>query len=314
MRETFTGEAIKYGWIAPGETKTGFVFLPQELGTRHVTIDLYGEEIKTGGEGLKHFSFFVQIPGINPDYRTKKFESYYKADTIRDITDEAELKRSLEALPPCVTDLSGLRHGDPVNLIVIGTLDDLLAAFTVAKWDETEVTSFKSTMKMASSFVFGKEYDYSPFSPLYLYGRSQDIGIQKARNIHERMHLRLWYSPLRYQGKPVWVGQVSRDIGVRFTLKTWNLMTHKIDPDIDESALYVLSDLIYQKSIEKYGVVAGGIPSKPEEPARNLTGDPYFASGKRMVVLLPDRERRSPDFPGRLFVASETPGAVKKPE
>lgn len=302
MRQTFNAQAIQYGWILPGTTKSGFVFLPQELGTKHVTIDLYGEEIKTGGAGQRHFSFFVHIPGINPDYRSKTFESYYAADKVSNMTDEKELQKALEALPRFVTDMSGRRNADPVNLIAIGTLDDLLAAFTTAQWDETEVTSFKSAMKMAKSFVFGKEYNYSPFSPLFLYGRSQDIGIQKARNIHERMHLRLWYSPMRYQGKPVWVGQVSRDIGVRFTLKTWNLMTHKIDPDIDESALYVLSDLLYKKSVEKYGIVAGGIPSTPEKPAKNLTGDPYFTSGKRIVILLPDREQAASEFSGRLFV------------
>ena len=54
--------------------------------------------------------------------------------------------------------------------------------------------------------------------------------------INERLHLRLWLTPLRYEGKPVWVGQISRDIGVRFTTKAWNLTTHRIDPDIDEAA------------------------------------------------------------------------------
>jgi len=31
MREAFTRQAIRYGWIAPGETKAGFVFVPFEL-------------------------------------------------------------------------------------------------------------------------------------------------------------------------------------------------------------------------------------------------------------------------------------------
>ncbi|MBU9889013.1 MAG: LssY C-terminal domain-containing protein, partial [Candidatus Omnitrophica bacterium] len=301
MRETFASNALRYGWIHPGEEKSGFVFLPQELGTRHVTLDLYGDEIGANGPGLKHFSFFVNIPGINPDYRTKTLESYYAAEAVEDIADEAALKKALEKLRCCVTNRTGTRAGDPVNLVVIGTLDDLLAAFTAAKWDETEVASFRSVIKMIKAFLSGKPYEYSPFSPLFLYGRSQDIGIRKARSIHERMHLRLWYSSMRYQGRPVWVGQVSRDIGVRFTLKTWNFMTHKIDPDVDEAALYVLSDLLYQKGAEKYGVVGGGVPSAPDRPVKNLTGDPYFTSGKRMVLLLPDREKPAPEVTGKLF-------------
>ncbi|HOW58369.1 MAG TPA: LssY C-terminal domain-containing protein [Candidatus Omnitrophota bacterium] len=294
MRETFTRESIRFGWIAPGETKSGFIFVPLELGTKQVTVDLYGDEIKTGGEGLKHFNFFVQIPGIQADYRTKKFESYYRADQIKEIADDKEFAKEVVALPCCVTNASGTKNGDPVNLVVIGTQDELLSAFTTAKWDETEILSFKTAMKMAGSFLFGESYDYSPFSSLYLYGRSQDIGLQKARNMNERLHLRLWYSPIRYKGKPVWVGQVSRDIGVRFTTKTWNLMTHKIDPDIDESAVYVLSDLMYHHRIAKQGPVGGSVPSTPEKPAKNLTGDPYFTSGKRVVILLSENIAAGP--------------------
>jgi hypothetical protein len=116
------------------------------------------------------------------------------------------------------------------------------------------------------------------------------------------MHLRLWHSPLRYQGKQVWVGSVSRDIGVRFTTKTWNLMTHKIDPDIDESFLYVLSDLIYLNRVSEYGLV-GGVPlSTPDKPAFNLTHDDYYTTGKRTVILL--SKNKHTDFPDRLFLES----------
>jgi len=38
------------------------------------------------------------------------------------------------------------------------------------------------------------------------------------------------------EGLPAWVGQVSRDIGVRFTLKTSNLTTYIVDADVDEPA------------------------------------------------------------------------------
>ena len=41
---------------------------------------------------------------------------------------------------------------------------------------------------------------------------------------------------MRYHGKPVWVGQISRDIGSRLTIHSPTLTTHKIDPDVDEAA------------------------------------------------------------------------------
>jgi hypothetical protein len=44
--------------------------------------------------------------------------------------------------------------------------------------------------------------------------KTQDIGWQKARGtIHERNHMRFWQSPIRFRGKKVFVGQISRDIG-----------------------------------------------------------------------------------------------------
>jgi hypothetical protein len=42
---------------------------------------------------------------------------------------------------------------------------------------------------------------YSPVSPLYLYGRQQDFAEQKPRHtVHQRNHLRVWLSPIRYKG------------------------------------------------------------------------------------------------------------------
>ena len=313
MRETFVREGIKYGWIPPHETKAGFIFVPFEMGVKEVTIDLFGDELKEGKAALKHFDIFVTVPGLTADYRDKKFEDLYKPEEVKYFTDEPSFQKALETVvPPCVTNILGTKTGDPVNLVIVGTLEEILEAFTTAEWSETETISFRTIMKMVGSTLSKGSYDYSPVSALYLYGRSQDIALQKSRgNINERMHLRLWVSPMHYNGKPVWVGQASRYIGVRFTNKTWNLMTHKIDPDIDESGLYVLSDLIYRHRLSEYGVVPGGVPRTPEAPGKNLTGDPYFTSGRRMVMVLPARE--SPDFPRRLFVTpADVPAAENK--
>ena len=101
--------------------------------------------------------------------------------------------------------------------MVIGEFDTLLGAFG-GRWDETETITLATCWKTVAAFLLGAEYRYSPVSPLYLFGRSQDFALQRIReSINERLHLRLWLTPLRFHGKPVWVGQVSRDIGVRFT-------------------------------------------------------------------------------------------------
>jgi hypothetical protein len=103
----------------------------------------------------------------------------------------------------------------------------------------------------------------------------------------------MWSTPLRFEGRAVWVGQVSRDIGVRFTWRTWNLTTHRIDSDVDEARDYVMEDLFEAGRIEAVGYVRGNEACTKEAPRHNLTGDPYFTDGNRAVVVVSE-ERTIP--------------------
>ena len=102
-------------------------------------------------------------------------------------------------------------------------------------------------------------------------------------------------APLRFQQQPVWVGQVSRDIGVRFTTKVWNLTTHRIDPDVDEARDYVVEDLLEAEHVTSVAYLPGVGACTPSTPRHNLTGDPYGTDGMRAVILL-DSGRRQPEF------------------
>jgi hypothetical protein len=169
---------------------------------------------------------------------------------------------------------------------VIGEFVTLLGNFA-GRWDESETISLATCWKTVKAFLLGSSYRYSPVSPLHLFGRPQDIALQRIRrSINERLHLRLWLTPLEFEGRPVWVGQVSRDIGVRFTTRAWNLTTHRIDPDVDEARDYVIEDLLQTGRVTAAGYVAGVGGCDRSTPRRNLTGDPYFTDGQRAVILL----------------------------
>ena len=188
-------------------------------------------------------------------------------------------------MPCCTTDKKSKDQGDPLNIVIIGDPDDVYYSFIRAGWDETETIYVGSGIRTALSFFSGGEYRYSPVSGLYVLGRTQDVALQKARdNIHERNHLRLWMTPMRFEGKPVWIGQISRDIGVRFTMKT--ITTHKIDPDVDETREYLLEDLAYHQALAKFAYVDGVGTAPIEAPRHNLTGDPYFTDGLRIVLWI----------------------------
>ncbi len=156
------------------------------------------------------------------------------------------------------------------------------------------------------AYLSGGNYRYSPVSSLYLFGRRQDVSLQKARGrIHERNHLRLWLAPVRFKGKLVWVGQISRDIGVRFTRKT--IVTHKIDPDVDETRGFLVQDLWYSQGLEQFALV-GGVGAAPiTAPRNNLTGDPYFTDGLRAVLWV---SSAPVPFESVQFLAWELPSQI----
>jgi len=311
MDDFFRAHGFRLGPIAPGETAEGFVFTTLDLGTKAVhvrltrlgnirqtiaaAVDVAKAETAATGPALAatasaepaatDFFFTVPVPGIAADYLDRDFASIRPAASVEPCTADTLVSR-LEALPSATMNASQSRRGDPVNLVLVGDFETLLSGFA-ARWDESETITLATCWKTVRAFLWGANYRYSPVSPLHLFGRDQDIALQRTRHsINERLHLRLWITPLAFEGKPVWVGQVSRDIGVRFTTKAWNLTTHRIDPNVDESRDYVIEDLTLAGRVEAAGYV-GGVPAcLRDAPHRNLTGDPYYTDGKRAVILL----------------------------
>jgi hypothetical protein len=262
-----------------GSVRSGYIFSRVDEGTKSFNVDVVGDK-------GKHYlmTFFVQVPGLRIDHYKVAWNKLYTDNDFKDV-DRDGLIAGLEALPCCATDESGEENADPLNIALVGHPRDLYYALIRAGWDETEIVYRTSVLKTIASSLMGKEYRYSPVSSLYVFGRAQDAAFQKARaNIDQRNHLRLWMTPMRYEGKPVWIGQISRDIGVRLTWKT--ITTHKIDPNVDETREYLLEDFAYAQSLDKVGYVKGVGAAPYDKPRSNLTGDPYFTDGLRVVLFV----------------------------
>jgi hypothetical protein len=323
MDEYFSRRAFHLRPIPPGGCSEGFVFTPLDAGTKivHVLLHAIGGSLEgalDSAEGSAapaatnprpalaappkaspaptkaEFVFTLPVPGITTDYLHRDFQSLVPASSIEPC-DVHTLVERLEQMPPATTNAKSERPGDPANLVIIGDFDRLLGSFA-ARWDESETITLETCWKTTRAFLLGSDYRYSPVSPLHLFGRSQDVALQRTRrSINERLHLRLWLTPLCLDGQAVWVGQVSRDIGVRFTTKAWNLTTHRIDPDVDEARDYVIEDLLQAERIQAAGYVDGVGACTRAAPRRNLTGDAYFTDGKRAVIML-SATRRLPRF------------------
>lgn len=305
MDAFFRSQAFRLRPVQPGKTAEGFVFTPLDAGTKVVRVCLHSIDTshraaavnfegESPADAASEMTFSIAVPGIAADYLRRDFEALLPPGSIEEC-DLAQLVERLARMPPTTTNGKETRAGDPANLVVVSDFDALLATFA-PRWDESETITLATCWKTVRSFLLGSQYRYSPVSALHLFGRSQDVALQRSRrSINERLHLRLWMTPLRFRGAPVWVGQVSRDIGVRFTLKTWNLTTHRIDPDVDESRDYVVEDLLQAEHVEAAGYVDGVGACDAASPRHNLTGDPYFTDGKRAVILL-SPARTTPKF------------------
>jgi hypothetical protein len=269
--------------VPPGGTVSGFVLTNLQEGVKLLQIDLFADRRS------RSFSLLAPVPGLRTDYKQSRvFDRDYVAPggSVVNFTTDAEFTAALESLPCCATNEDASRNGDPLNLVIIGGIEDAFPSLVRRGWSPTEVTWKGSVMRIMRSAMSRERYPYAPISNLYLFGRPQDIALQKARdNIHQRNHLRLWRSPMLYHGKPVWVGQVSRDIGSRLTIHSPTFTTHKIDPDVDEAARALIEDLVYSQGLRAIGLVKGVGAAPKGAPRENLTTDPYYTAGMRSVLL-----------------------------
>jgi hypothetical protein len=271
--------------VGPGETTSGFVFTNLDEGAKYISIECIG----SGALQVRRFAFLAKVPGLKTDYETKSYEeppwkTAYKQDEIRNL-DEAAFRVWVEALPCCVLGADRRTPGDPLDVVFVGDGPILALALARQGWHVTAAISAGSIWHTISSSLFHSHYGYGPVSALYLFGRHQDLAVQKARSdVNLRNHMRLWRAPVNLNGTPVWVGQISRDIGVHLTHKT--ITTHKIDPDVDGARWYLMQDMFYSQSLRRFAFAKGVGAAAPEKPRVNFTGDPYWTDGLRLVMWL----------------------------
>jgi len=264
--------------VPPRSTVSGYVYTNLDPGAKAFGVELFGKK------DVRSFGFMQEVPGFESDYHRVDFHGLYRPDEFRDLNLDG-LRRYLEQLPCCVLGGDQKTPGDPVNLVIVGDGNLVLATLVRQGWDLTETTRGDTVWRTIGSSLFGTRYRTSPVSPLYLFGRPQDAALQKTRGtVDERNHLRLWLAPVTLEGRHVWVGQISRDIGVRFSSKTF--VTHKIDPIVDEARLYISLDIAAAQSLRAVGYVKGVGYSDRQSPRYNYTGDPFYTDGLRVVLIL----------------------------
>ncbi|QRM29035.1 LssY C-terminal domain-containing protein [Microvirga sp. VF16] len=169
---------------------------------------------------------------------------------------------------------------DPVNVALVGTLAQLRAAFAALGWSEADRLGLGSSWGMVRAFMFNSPYPTAPFSTLYLFGRGQDIGFQKAidNSPRKRHHIRFWSLSLvraetTWTGgstsfwlnterpaddeRVLWVGAGTRDTGLSLTRLSFQI-THATDADTNVERDFIIAALENIGSIAELKVYQAG--------------------------------------------------------
>ena len=190
----------------------------------------------------------------------------------------------LKQFPRRVADPQG-NPGDMVNILIIGSQQQLVAAFKAAGWVQVDASVGSTVVSGLIASLSKESYLTMPMSTLYLFGRQQDYGFAHAEPLRvalSRNHLRVWKSSEVLDGTPVWCIAATHDIGLERDQRN-NGVTHKIDPAIDGEREYVNETLSGTGLVEERLHVS---PSDPLTEAKTATGGSFHSDGRILVLKL----------------------------
>lgn len=187
-------------------------------------------------------------------------------------------------VPRRVSDLAG-NEGDMVNYALLGSAEQVQAAFKAAGWVAVDKTVQDAVLHGLMATLSHEAYTEMPMSTLYLFGRPQDLSFARGDPLKvaaERHHLRVWKTTKTIGGVPLWVGSATHDIGFEKDQRNGDV-THKIDPKIDDEREFLLH------SFDAAGVFSSAayvLPADPMLKARTATGGSFYSDGRILVMEL----------------------------
>ncbi len=225
-------------------------------GSFHVKIEIVDEDLRDAANAGGPVE--TRVPGITPDLLSK--------------------------IPRRISDPAG-KPGDMVNVLIVGTQDQLVQVFTTAEWVQVDKTVENTALNAVMDSLEKKDYLTMPMSTLFLFNRPQDYGFAHAEPVRvamSRNHLRVWKSSFEVDGRPLWCVAATHDIGFERDQRN-NGLTHKIDPAIDGEREYVNGTLSATGLVIQRDHVT---PADPLTTAKTATGGEFHSDGRILVLVL----------------------------
>jgi hypothetical protein len=218
-----------------------------------------------------------------------------------------EHQPALESAPKTTRTAEGI-PGDPLNVGLIGTEEEVVQAMIGLGWDAADPVAAESSFLIAYSVLLDRPYAEAPVSDLFVFGRKQDLAFEMpvGASASRRHHVRFWNSKeLGRGGVPLWIGAVTFDRSVGLSHRTGQI-THHIGPDIDAEREGLFADLRKGGWLTELCQVTG---VGATILGWNGGGDPYHTDGELSIGVLASLGARG-QTPDRL----ENPVAVQVKE
>jgi LssY C-terminus len=208
--------------------------------------------------------------------------------TLND-AEKLDMDELVEELPWHVTNKKNV-DADVLNIVFLGTRDQVTAAFREAGWNNADPVSKRTVMKNMYALLNNSGYAQEPMMTFYLNERPEDMNWQKSLNSYGRRdHLRIWQ---RGEGESVWISSSTHDTGAVLAVK-YHGFVHHIAADIDEERSTVIRDLNFAGCVRSVSYV-----SRPMMPmvTHNATGDTMRTDGSVAVVELQSCQPADPEL------------------
>jgi hypothetical protein len=186
---------------------------------------------------------------------------------------------------PRITQTGDHHPGDPLNVSLIGTKEQIEAIMAAAEWYPAAKLGIRSDLKIAADTVLKRPDDEAPVSSLYLFGRKEDLAFEQpvGGNPRQRHHVRFWKTEdVNDDGRPIWIGSASYDERVGLSHTTGQI-THHIAADVDEERDHLFADL------KKTGDLAEEYAEEhfhKKLEGKNGGGDRWFTDGALYVGII----------------------------
>jgi membrane-associated phospholipid phosphatase len=172
---------------------------------------------------------------------------------------------------------------EPIGIILIGTRDEVLQAFSKAGWVQTDPITPQTLDKLLADTIDGKPYSAAPGVPSLWNTMPNELSFAQPtqqNTIGQRHHFHLWEAPVAVNGEQVWFGTAHFDKSI--WLKYGFLPIHSIDPAVDTERDKVLNDLTAAGSVENFRELQ--IVSRTL--GTNAAGDQFFTDGMAYEIFL----------------------------